>query len=219
MVPLLCTGRSPAHIIAILPALILFRASSPSTLTHSPLARPALLLVSIALFVAAWLAGVVGFVTSVITLTFTPLSSARHKHATGSATDHFQTPHGIAGLVIFALVYFVLPLGVAAILVQDYHEEHKQRHSRVSNTSSTKGKYKDDPTASASAPTPTPTPMHTRTHHPRQSSNADKLVPLTRCSIATMPDLPNAEDDPDGDPISAGKRIRLHLAALPPACL
>ena len=76
----------------------------------------------------------------------------------------FHTPHEIGGLVIFILMYFVLPLVIAMILAQNYHEERDRRHSRVSDSSSGEGEYKDDPGAPNSLPA-----------RPRQSSSADKL--------------------------------------------
>ena len=61
-----------ASVAAILPALVLFRASSPRALAHGPSTRPVLLLVSVVVLVVAWLAGVVGFVTSIVALSSTP---------------------------------------------------------------------------------------------------------------------------------------------------
>ena len=54
-------------------------------------------------------------------------------------------PHGIAGINIFTLMYFVLPLCVAIVFAQDYHEEHPRRHLRVSNSSSAEAEYTGDP--------------------------------------------------------------------------
>ena len=201
-----------ASVVAILPALILFRASSPNALAQGPSTRPILLLVSVVTFIAAWLTGVVGFVTSIVTLSFTPsstvTSSSLHKRA-DEEKGHFHTPHGIAGLIIFALVYFVLPLSVAMIFAQDYHEQYERRHSRVSNSSSGEGEYKDDPGPPNSPP-----------KRPRQSISADMLFQPRR-SMATTPERsdspPDAENDPDGDPIGAGERIRLRQGPFAPS--
>ena len=200
-----------ASVVAILPALVLFRASSPIALAQGPSTRPILLLVSVITFTAAWLSGVIGFVISIVTLSFTPASmltsSSLHKRA-DEEKGHFRTPHGIAGLVIFALVYFVLPLSIAMIYAQGYHEQYERRHSRVSNSSSGEGEYKDDP-----GPPPNSPPAR-----PRQSSSADKLF---RRSMATTPDLsnlpPDAENDADGDPIGAGERVRLREGRFAPS--
>ena len=84
------------------------------------------------------------------------------------------------------LVYFIFPLSVAVVLAQD---EHDGRHSRVSNSSSADGEYKDDPISPPASP--------------RQSGSADKLFP-TRRSMATTPERshppPEAHDDTDGVP-------------------
>ena len=121
---------------------------------------------------------------------------------------HFHTPHGVAGLIIFALVYFILPLSIAIVFAHDYHEQHERRHSRVSNSSSGEGEYKDDPVVPNSPPA-----------RPRQSSSADKLFQQRR-SMATTPDRsqspPDAED-PDGDPIGAGEPIRLRQGPFAPS--
>ena len=102
---------------------------------------------------------------------------------------------------IFPLMYFVFPLGIVVVLAQD---EDDRRHSRVSNSSSTDGEYKDDPNS------------------PRQSSSADKLFP-TRRSIATTLERshspPEAHDDTDGDPICAGERTRLRQGKFAPGAL
>ena len=200
-----------ASVVATLPALILFRASSPNALAQGPSTRPILLLISVITFVAAWLAGVVGFVTSIVTLSFTPssiitTSSSLRKRA-DEEKGHFHTPHGIAGLIIFTLMYFVLPLTVAMRFAQNYHEQYERRHSRVSNSSSGEGEYKDDPGAPNSPPA-----------RPRQSSSADKLFHPRR-SMATTPDRSHSppEAGDDGDPIGAGERIRLRQGPFAPS--
>jgi hypothetical protein len=202
-----------ASVVAILPALVLFRASSPSALAQGPSTRPALLLISGIAFVVAWLTGVVGFVTSIVTLSFTPSTTAtssllRLRKRADEVKGHFHTPHGIGGLIIFALMYFVLPLCVAMIFAQEYHEQHDRRHSRVSNSSSGDGEYKDEPTSPPA--------------RPRQSSSADKLFPPRR-SMATTPDRshspPEAPEDRDGDPIGAGERVRLRQGRFAPSAL
>ena len=203
-----------ASVVALLPALVLFRASSPNALAHGPSTRPILLLTSGIVLVAAWLVGVVGFVISIVTLSFTPSTTTttftsrllRIRKRADEVKGHFHTSHGISGLIIFTLLYFILPLCVAIVFAQEYHEEHDRRHSRVSNSSSADAEYKDDP--------------NSRPARPRQSSSADKLFPQRR-SIATTPDgsHPDAHDDPDGDPIGAGERVRLRQGRFAPSGL
>jgi len=204
-------------VVAILPALVLFRASSPNAVAHGPSTRPVLLLTSGIVFLVGWLAGIVGFVTSVVTLSFTPSSTVvsslvRIRKRADEVKGHFHTPHGIGGLIIFTLMYIVLPLSVAMVFAQEYHEQHGRRHSRVSNSSSGDGEDKDDPNSPPA--------------RPRQSSSADKLFqPLfqPRRSMATTPDRshspPDAPDDPDGDPIGAGERVRLRHGRFAPSAL
>jgi hypothetical protein len=200
-----------ASVVLILPALILFRASSPDALAQGPSTRPIPLLVSGIILVAAWLVGVVGFAISVVTLSFTPSTVTsrllRIRKRAEEVKGHFHTPHGIGGLIIFTLMYFVLPLGIAIVFAQEYHEQDR-RHSRVSNSSSADGEYKDDPNSPPA--------------RPRQSSSADKLFPMRR-SLATTPDRshspPEAHDDPDGDPIGAGERVRLRQGRFAPSAL
>jgi hypothetical protein len=199
--------------MAVLPALVLYRASAPNALTHGPSTRPVLLLVSVGVFVVAWLAGVVGFVTSVVTLTFTPTSNSvlRKRAAENEGKTHFHTPHAIAGLVLFALTYLVLPLAVAVVLALDHHEQQQQhahadrRHSRVSNSSSADGEYKDERRQSSSADKLFPS-------HPQAQSRRSDLSPPPH-----SPPPPPDEDDLDGDPVGAGERIRLHQGPFAPS--
>jgi hypothetical protein len=196
-----------ASVMAILPALVLFRASSPNALLQGPSTRPTLLFVSVVVFIAAWLAGVVGFITSVVSLSFVPASIVTFRKRGDEDKYHFHTSHAIGGLVIFALVYFILPLCVALVLALDYRDD--PRHSRVSNSSSGEGEYKDDPGVHNSPPA-----------RSRQSSSADKLFHPRR-SMATTPDLSHpphyADDDTDGEPIGAGERIRLRQGPFAPS--
>ena len=176
---------------------IYYRVLTPST-------RPVLLIVSVVAFVVAWLADVEGFITSIVALSFTPsatlTSRSLHKRA-DDVKAHFHTPHGIGGLVIFIPMHFVLPLVIAMILAQNYHEERDRRDSRVSDSSSGEGEYKDDPGAPNSPPA-----------RPRQSSSADKLFwrphrtghPRRRMQTTTMMEIPSA-------PGSTSDSARAHL--------
>ena len=203
-----------ASVVAVLPALILFRASSPNALAQGPSTHPILLLSSGIVLIAAWLVGVVGFVFSIISLSFTPSTNtittglSRIRKRADEVKGHFHTPHGIGGLIIFTLMYVVLPLCVAIVFALEYREQYDRRHSRVSNSSSADAEYKDDPNSP---------PVRTR-----QSSSADKLFPSRR-SMATTPDRshspPEAHDDTDGDPIGAGERIRLRQGRFAPSAL
>ncbi|TRM67549.1 hypothetical protein BD626DRAFT_479127 [Schizophyllum amplum] len=100
---------STVSVVLLFPAALIYRLSSPS---YTAFARPARrmfgLYSSVVLVLVAYALGIAGLALSFTSLAST--SSATLSRRDSASTAHLKTAHGRAGLVLFVLLYVVLPL-------------------------------------------------------------------------------------------------------------
>ncbi|KAG8902345.1 hypothetical protein FRB99_004559, partial [Tulasnella sp. 403] len=107
---------SPVSVAMILPAILLFRASSGPTLVHGSMQAMALLTAGGLIGIGAEALGIVGFVLGVSRVTKNSSNSGGLRRRADSSSDSLlSTPHSQASLILFIVLYGVVPI-IAAVL-------------------------------------------------------------------------------------------------------
>lgn len=98
---------APLSIALLLPAVLLYRFSSPSIISSAPSRGSGLVYVAAIVAVTAYGLGLGGLATSFTSITSTPPSSISKRSITSS---YLKTAHGKAGLALFIVFYGLIPI-------------------------------------------------------------------------------------------------------------
>lgn len=158
----------------------------------------------------AWALGAAGFATSFTSTKRTNSSntSLARRESAAAAVGFASTGHAIVGCILFVLAYIVAPIVI--LIRSKYRPRHRYENHHLDEASEM---HSIDP-ARHSGDGHTPGEKSYLSHR-NNISTSGSIVPQTPEGHAH--DDEHEEEDDDGEPIGAGKKIRLRDSAFAPS--